>query len=71
MALEQSITIQGEVRDLQTGEEHIFNRLMDLENSHRFKNLKYRGFPESAEGNSGLTCFLTFWLAKELQLEGG
>lgn len=71
MALEQSITSQGEVRDLQAGEQRILDRLVDLENGHRFKNLKFRAIPESVEGNTDLPCFMASWLAKELALEEG
>lgn len=71
MALEQSITSQGEIRDLQDGEQRIFDRLLDLENGYRFKNLKFRAFPESAEGTSDLSCFIASWLAQELKLEEG
>lgn len=71
MALEQSITSQGEVRDLQAGEQRIMDRLLDLENSHRFKNLKFRAIPEKAEDNTELTCFMASWLATELALENG
>lgn len=71
MALEQSITSQGEIRDLQAGEQRIFDRLLDLENGHRFKNLKFRAIPELAEGTMELSCFIASWLAQELDLEEG
>lgn len=71
MALEQSITSQGEIRDLQAGEQRTFDRLLDLENGYRFKNLKFRAIPEQAEGTTDLSCFIASWLAKELNLEEG
>lgn len=70
-ALEQAITTQEEIRSLQSGEKRTHERLLDLENSYRFKNLKFRGFGDSAEGTVDLPIFLASWLATELNLEKG
>lgn len=71
MVLAQSITTQGEIRDLQMGEQRTNDRLLELENGSRFHNLKFRGIPEAAEDTTELSCFIASWLAQELKLEEG
>lgn len=68
-ALEQYITMENEIQGLQVTKSKIQDKLMELENTQHFRNLKFQGFPELSEGPSDLGTFMMSWLSKVLQLE--
>lgn len=70
-ALENSITNQESIRQLEQHESWAHDKLISLENSLRQNCLKLRGFPEGAEETSELTIFLASWMASTLNLESG
>ncbi|KAL8185386.1 UNVERIFIED_CONTAM: hypothetical protein K2H54_048611 [Gekko kuhli] len=70
-ALENSLTNQANLKLL---DEHVMavnDRLTSVETEQKATNLKFRGFPEEAEGTEDLITFIASFIAQALQLEEG
>lgn len=70
-ALETAITSQQEIRQLQEESDWARDRIIALDNIQRQTQIKLKGLPINAEGNTNLVSFLSQWIASELNLEGG
>ncbi|KAL8165882.1 UNVERIFIED_CONTAM: hypothetical protein K2H54_056307 [Gekko kuhli] len=70
-ALENSLTNQANFKIL---DEHVMaanDRLTSVETEQKATNLKFRGFPEEAEGSKDLITFIASFIAQALKLEKG
>ncbi|KAL8185618.1 UNVERIFIED_CONTAM: hypothetical protein K2H54_056007 [Gekko kuhli] len=68
-ALEGAMAAHQDIQQLQRAESWARDKIMMLENKLKERNVKFRGFPESAEGEEEIKTFIATWLAKTLNLE--
>ncbi|KAL8207316.1 UNVERIFIED_CONTAM: hypothetical protein K2H54_054621 [Gekko kuhli] len=69
--LENSLTNQANIKIL---DEHVMaanDRLTSVKIEQKATNLKFRGFPEEAEGSEDLITFIASFIAQALKLEKG
>lgn len=70
-AFDLSKTNETSIRELQTSEKVLKDRVAWLEGKARAMNLKFRGLPEHPDLNSNLSHAIASWLASILRLEDG
>lgn len=70
-AMELAITSQESSRQMQAHQDWVTEKIINIENQMKKKNLKLRGFPEGSEENTELRIFISSWLVAQLQLEEG
>ncbi|KAL8181220.1 UNVERIFIED_CONTAM: hypothetical protein K2H54_049943 [Gekko kuhli] len=68
-ALEGAMAAHRDIQQLQNAEVWARDKIMALENKLKERNIKFRGFPESVEGEEEIKIFIATWLAKTLDLE--
>ncbi|KAL8189735.1 UNVERIFIED_CONTAM: hypothetical protein K2H54_002284 [Gekko kuhli] len=68
-ALENSLTNQATIKILGEHVVAVQDRLTSVETEQKATNLKFRGFPEEAEGSEDLITFIASFIAHALQLE--
>ncbi|KAL8165275.1 UNVERIFIED_CONTAM: hypothetical protein K2H54_038077 [Gekko kuhli] len=70
-ALDNSLTNQTNIKTLGEHVVAINDRLTSVETEQKTTNLKFRGFPEEAEGAEDLISFIASFIAQALKLEEG